>query len=85
MSNPYTLVFGQPPLEIIERKAQTDRIISEFCQERSSNYLNLVTGIRGCGKTVFITRSGTESAIISAPKCLPQSCWMIIISHTTLT
>ena len=56
MSNPYTLVFGQPPLEIIERKTQADRIISEFCQEHPSNYLNLVTGIRGCGKTVFITR-----------------------------
>ena len=56
MSNPYTLVFGQPPLEVIERKAQAERIISEFCQERPSNYLNLVTGIRGCGKTVFITQ-----------------------------
>ena len=56
MSNPYTLVFGRPPLEIIERKTQADRIISEFCQEHPSNYLNLVTGIRGCGKTVFITR-----------------------------
>ena len=56
MSNPYTLVFGQPPLEMIERKAQAERIISEFCQERPSNYLNLITGIRGCGKTVFITQ-----------------------------
>ena len=56
MSNPYTLVFGQPPLEMIERKTQAERIISEFCQERPSNYLNLVTGIRGCGKTVFITQ-----------------------------
>ena len=56
MSNPYTLVFGQPPLEMIERKSQSERIISEFCQEHPSNYLNLVTGIRGCGKTVFITQ-----------------------------
>lgn len=56
MSNPYTLVFGQPPVEIVERSAQAERIISEFCQERPTNYLNLVTGIRGCGKTVFITR-----------------------------
>lgn len=56
MSNPYTLVFGQPPLEIIERKAQADRIISEFCKDRPSNYINLVTGIRGCGKTVFVTQ-----------------------------
>ena len=41
---------------MIERKTQADRIISEFCQEHPSNYLNLVTGIRGCGKTVFITQ-----------------------------
>ena len=56
MSNPYTLVFGQPPIEVIERRSQADRIVSEFCQERPSNTLNLVTGIRGCGKTVFITQ-----------------------------
>ena len=55
MSNPYTLVFGQPPIESIDRTAQVERIISEFCQERPSNYINLITGIRGCGKTVFIT------------------------------
>ena len=56
MSNPYTLVFGQRPLEIIERTAQAERIISEFTQERPANYLNLITGIRGSGKTVFITQ-----------------------------
>lgn len=55
MSNPYTLVFGQPPVEMIERTAYTERIISDFCAKRPSNYINLVTGIRGCGKTVFIT------------------------------
>ena len=55
MSNPYTLVFGQSPLEIIERKSQIENIISMFSAERPSNYLNLVTGIRGSGKTVFIS------------------------------
>lgn len=55
MPNPYTLVFGQPPVEIIERAPQAERIVSEFCQENPSNYINLVTGIRGSGKTVFIT------------------------------
>ena len=55
MSNPYTLVFGHPPLENIERTALTERIISDFCQERPSNYINLITGIRGSGKTVFLT------------------------------
>ena len=56
MSNPYTLVFGQRPLEVIERTSQAERIISEFTQERPANYLNLITGIRGSGKTVFITQ-----------------------------
>ena len=56
MSNPFTLVFGQPPLEVIDRTAQVERIVSEFSQERPSNYINLVTGIRGSGKTVFITQ-----------------------------
>ena len=54
-SNPYTLVFGQPPLELIERSAQAERIISEFKQERPANSINLITGVRGCGKTVFVT------------------------------
>ena len=56
MSNPYTPVFRHPPLEMVERKNQAERTISEFCQEHPSNCLKLVTGIRGCGKTVFITQ-----------------------------
>lgn len=63
MSNPYTLVFGQPPLENIERTAQMERIISEFRQERPSNYINLVTGIRGSGKTVFITEVAEKLSV----------------------
>lgn len=55
MNNPYTLVFGQPPAELVEREPQMERIISEFCSERPSNYINLITGIRGSGKTVFMT------------------------------
>ena len=70
MSNPYTLVFGQPPLENIERSAQLERIVSEFTQERPSNYINLVTGIRGSGKTVFITEI--------AEKLEKQKQWEII-------
>ncbi len=56
MSNPYTLVFGQPPIEFVERSAQAERIVSEFCQDHPANYLNLITGVRGSGKTVFITQ-----------------------------
>ena len=56
MHNPFSLVFGQPPLEFIERTAQAERIISEFTREMPANSVNLVTGIRGSGKTVFITQ-----------------------------
>ena len=56
MSNPYTLVFGQSPYERVDRNAQMERVLSEFTAERPSNYLNLITGIRGSGKTVFITQ-----------------------------
>lgn len=56
MPNPYTLVFGQPPLEMISRSAQATRILYDFSQKRPVNSINLITGIRGSGKTVFITQ-----------------------------
>ena len=60
--NPYTLAFGYPPMELIERTAQAERIIDEFCRERPTNFINLVTGIRGSGKTVFITQIASRIA-----------------------
>ena len=70
MSNPYTLVFGQRPPEIIERTVQAERIISEFTQDRPANYLNLITGIRGSGKTVFLTQI--------ANKLKERSDWIVV-------
>ncbi len=55
MSNPYSLTFGQPPLEMIERRPQIESIVNQFCSETPSNHINLITGIRGSGKTVFMT------------------------------
>ena len=55
MLNPYTLVFGQPPIEIIERGPQIEKIVGDFCRKKPANYINLITGIRGSGKTVFLT------------------------------
>ena len=60
--NPYTLAFGYPPMELIERTAQAERIIDEFCREHPTNFINLVTGIRGSGKTVFITQIASRIA-----------------------
>ena len=70
MSNPYTLVFGQAPVELIERNAQMERIISEFTADRPSNYLNMITGIRGSGKTVFITQI--------AKRLAERSDWIVV-------
>ena len=53
--NPYTLAFGYPPVEMIERTAQAEQIIEMFCRKNPTNYINLVTGVRGSGKTVFMT------------------------------
>ncbi len=55
MSNPYTLLFGKPPVEIIERRPQEDYIISSFTSDIPVNQINMISGIRGSGKTVFMT------------------------------
>ena len=55
-SNPYTLVFGYPPIEMIDRTPQLERIVGDFSMKNPANYISLVTGIRGSGKTVFITQ-----------------------------
>ena len=54
--NPYTLAFGYPPVAAIERSLQMERIINDFDREHPANYINLVTGVRGSGKTVFISQ-----------------------------
>lgn len=58
--NPYTLTFGQPPEEIVDRGPQIERIISEFLRTSPANYINLITGIRGSGKTVFLTETANR-------------------------
>ena len=55
MANTFSLLFGKPPLEIIERKPQADYIISDFESDIPSNQINMISGVRGSGKTVFMT------------------------------
>lgn len=54
-SNPYTLVFGKEPGELISRVTQFDDVIENFTAEKSSQQVYMVTGVRGSGKTVFMT------------------------------
>lgn len=54
-SNPYSLVFGKAPNQIISRPVPSEEILSAFLSERPSKQMYIITGIRGSGKTVLMT------------------------------
>lgn len=54
-TNPYTLVFGKSPEQLISRASQTIEIVEEFTSENPSQQVYMITGVRGSGKTVFMT------------------------------
>ena len=53
--NPYSLVFGKEPKLTISRAAQMVEIMDNFEDTEPSQQIYMITGIRGCGKTVFMT------------------------------
>ena len=53
--NPYTLVFGKEPKQLISRSSGINEIIYQFDEEEPSQQIYMITGVRGCGKTVFMT------------------------------
>ncbi|MDO4798173.1 MAG: ATP-binding protein [Coriobacteriales bacterium] len=53
--NPYTLVFGREPLQVIPRASMVTQVIETFCEEPPSQQVFLITGVRGSGKTVLMT------------------------------
>ena len=55
MGNPYTLTFGKEPINMISRNSQLNEIISTFDDTLPSQQVYMVTGVRGAGKTVFMT------------------------------
>ncbi|MCR5179503.1 MAG: ATP-binding protein [Lachnospiraceae bacterium] len=58
--NPYTLSFGIEPSQVISRYSQTQEIIDAFSQEVPSNYVYVISGVRGSGKTVMLTSLSTH-------------------------
>lgn len=54
-SNPYTLAFGKAPLQYISRTIPQNEVIEAFTAEHPSQQVYMVTGVRGTGKTVFLT------------------------------
>ncbi|WP_022778591.1 hypothetical protein [Butyrivibrio sp. AE3009] len=55
MPNPFTISFGTTPAQYISRITQTNQILESFTAERAANQVFMLTGIRGCGKTVLMT------------------------------
>ena len=55
MDNPYTTLFGKVPTQIIPRAQQTALVTNTFAASNPSQQVYVVTGVRGAGKTVFMT------------------------------
>jgi len=53
--NPYTLMFGQEPAQLISRAAQMSMVTDSFLAESPSQQIYILTGVRGSGKTVMMT------------------------------
>lgn len=53
--NPYTLLFGKEPKQFISRRYETSTVIENFDADEPTEQLYLITGVRGSGKTVFMT------------------------------
>lgn len=54
-TNPYSLTFGRLPSELIRRPEQSANVIDEFLSETPAQQVFMITGVRGSGKTVFMT------------------------------
>ena len=60
MKNPYTLMFGREPLQTIPRAVQVNDVVSSLISEPFTPNLYMISGLRGSGKTVFMTEVGKE-------------------------
>ena len=55
MDNPYTTLFGKVPAQMIPRSQQAALVTDSFLAKSPSQQVYVVTGVRGSGKTVFMT------------------------------
>lgn len=56
MTNPFTIAFGQEPEMMIDRSLELDTIEKTFTSERPTTQTYMITGVRGSGKTVALTK-----------------------------
>ena len=62
MANPFNISFGKEPTCMITRAAQMNEVIETFQSDTPSSQAYMITGVRGCGKTVTMTRIEHELA-----------------------
>lgn len=55
MQNPFSLIFGQEPMNIVKRYTKNDEILATFTETNPSYKACILTGVRGSGKTVSMT------------------------------
>ncbi len=53
-NNPFNLTFGKEPSRMISRFSQFNDIVDSFTSDEPAQQIYMITGIRGCGKTVFM-------------------------------
>lgn len=54
-NNPFNLTFGKEPAQMISRLSQTEEIMDSFTGDNPTQQIYMITGVRGSGKTVFMT------------------------------
>ena len=54
-ANPFTVIFGIEPQSLIPRQTEYSTVINVFESEKPITYGYVITGVRGCGKTVLMT------------------------------
>ena len=69
MSNPFTLSFGKEPTEFISRLTQTSEIVEDFTSEDPVSQVYMITGVRGSGKTVMLTKINQYLLLVG------MDCW----------
>ena len=55
MDNPFTLTFGKEPVSFINRDYEANEVYDSFTSSNPDSNVYLITGVRGSGKTVFMT------------------------------
>lgn len=56
LKNPFNISFGEEPTKLIERKDQLNEVIETFISDTPTTKTLILTGPRGCGKTVLLAQ-----------------------------